>query len=77
MDRRGGTSRVLTQEVAEGFGVLVATLDAGDKVAAITLQEKGVFAPVVVFVRDRYLFLQHLVVTPVRIQNRAISGSVE
>lgn len=52
MNRRegGSTSRVSTQEVADGFGVLVGTLDAGDKVAAITLQEKGVFAPVVVFV---------------------------
>lgn len=46
----GSTSRVSTQDVADGFGILVDTLDAGDKVAAIPLQEKRVFAPVVVFI---------------------------
>lgn len=41
---------MLTQDVADGLGILVDTLDAGYKVAAITLQEESVFSPVVVFV---------------------------
>lgn len=41
---------MLEEKLADGFCVAVDTLDPRDRVAAVALQEEGVFAPEVVFI---------------------------
>jgi hypothetical protein len=42
------TTRVGAQDVADSFCVGANTLDSGDEVAAVALEEDAVFGPVVV-----------------------------
>lgn len=70
------TSGVFLQEAADGFSVLVDAVDAGDEVTAITLEEEGVFTPVVVFEVGEEGGFELFVEVALRIQDRAgeVSG---